>query len=160
MAPFAIVLPEGCNEVTIIRPEDGSETHLRFPPIAARDTPRAVLDPEVDKMLDRYKAYDPITPAREVLVDHMLGKLGYVTMPLPKTGTAIRLLISTPKGSATLYMDSSGLTSVNSQQTKFALTLPGAVDKGNNRVKFPFASTDAPKIAAAFKEWAEGGATA
>ncbi len=150
MAAYRVVLPVGCTEVTLVRPEDGAETVVRFDRATASGP---LLREDVTRRLRDYLARDPASTA-PALVDLMVRDLGFQVAPLAAR-SPIRLTVL-DRRAVTLWVGGSTLTSTSKQQTPFALTLPGAVQKDDVRVVFRLNSpgTDAPAVARAFRDWA------
>lgn len=153
---FTVTLPKGCTTVKLVRPDDGMEAVVEFPPIASAAEPQVPpLLPEVLDRLNRFLKYDPATHAKRV-ADGMVGEFGFQAMEPSKKNTDLRFVYVGTKGTATLWMNTTGLFSIAAGQTEFASTVHGGQPKPDGRVAFPFGAVEGLEVAAAFKKWADG----
>ncbi|MCP2243202.1 hypothetical protein [Lentzea aerocolonigenes] len=156
MTLLTVTLPLGCTEVKIVRPEDGTEMLVQLPVIEQSSTEDPSFTPEVLDRFERYRRYDRKSPAPDV-AEFLVRDLGFeVEVPPSKASSELRFIYTGSKRSATLWLNSAGLFSIAKDQFNFAMMLGGAVPKAENRIMFPFESSDPREIAKTFVSWANG----
>lgn len=154
--PYTMFVPQGHDKVRLVGP-GGVEVIVQFPAATAETADASLFTPEVQDRINRWRQYDPASPA-PVFAERLVREFGYEVQQPPKSGAELRFVVAVPgKGAATLWMNTTGLHSIAAQQTDFAARLQGAQKKEDNRVVFLFNSSsfDFELIVTRFKEWAE-----
>ncbi|KJK44431.1 hypothetical protein UK23_29460 [Lentzea aerocolonigenes] len=129
---------------------------VQFPAASTGAADAPLFTSEVQARIDRWRQYDPASPA-PVFAERLVSEFGYEVQQPPKSGAELRFVFAKPgKGAATLWMNTTGIHSIAAPQAEFAARLQGAQKKEDNRVVFLFDSDgfDFDLVATRFAEWA------